>query len=169
MFRAAKSIDFGQCELLLGKERPQLMTQLIRETGFSEDQLNQTVVMGAPPAGEVWALAFSAAEARTQAALGQFAVNWPNEVPIVVRQTADAQFRHEVEAAFTAASVPQLMRAAAKTIAQASAHASDTSGYVQVGVTAPAWMSKSLYIESEASVLLSMSDSDVRGAAKPAV
>lgn len=156
--------SFAAIDQLLQIEYPRQKNEIQRQTGFSDEQLAGTVVMGAPfGQSTAWIISFDQSRAKTDPAVGNFVTNWPIEVSVEVKAQAQSLFTQELQLAISKRSIPGTARAAVRLVATAAKYSAQVGTYSQVGITiaSPTSTKESLYLQGSSLELLSMSDPQI--------
>ena len=135
--RQATASTFEQARDRLLQARTALEARARESTGVAPAQLRETVVLGAAlNSGQgVWSLGLDPSDPRTKASVGDYAVNFPNDVPIAVKEQASRIFEAELLAAHSSQNAIGFVTAAARLIHAAAPFSASVSQRVQIGVT----------------------------------
>jgi hypothetical protein len=156
--------SFTSISQLLHIECPRLKDEIQKQTGFSDKQLDNTVIFGAPFAQtSVWVISFNESRMKTNPECGNYIINWPQAVPAEVIDNAQNQFKQELGAALSRGSLPCVVRAAVRMVSMSAKYATDVGIYSQLGVTlrSSTAAKTSFYVQGLSDDLLSMSDSSL--------
>lgn len=137
--------------------RDELEDQVHRTTGVSRDQLQLTVVHGAPLGvpNAAWRIGFADNDARTDLLPKWLAANFPGDLPAGMTESVAACFETEMRLACEAQDAAGLVRAAARVVEVVASHSTQVSRRAQVGVSVadPSGGHVARYFDGDAVVL----------------
>lgn len=135
--RQASASKFEEAFEHLRSSQALLETKAQNSTGIEAVQLRETIVLGAAlNSGQgVWSLGFSPNDTRTNESVGDYAINFPNDVPAAEKERASREFESELLAAHASQNAIGLVKAAARVIHTAGPFSTSVSSRVQIGVT----------------------------------
>lgn len=135
--RRSSASTFRQARDHLLRTQTALEAQAQESTGIEPGQLQETVVLGtALNSGQgVWSLGFGNDDQRTKESVGDYGVNFPNDVPTPIKDQASRTFEAELLAAHSAQNAIGLVKAAARLIHTVAPFSASVSQRVQIGVT----------------------------------
>lgn len=159
--KAHQAILFTQARRVLARD-PGLFQRITAQTGVQDEQLRETLLIGAPFASDakVWMLGLRPQDQRSNRSVGGYALNMPLEVPQDIRRSVIEQLDDFLCSAIPATKPVDYAKALARVIQTAASHAPDTSALVQFGGTfdGSGGSPESIYFEGACAELSEMSD-----------
>ncbi|MGZ4959070.1 MAG: hypothetical protein ACXV7J_07455 [Methylomonas sp.] len=162
---ADRKIDrFENVRQFLDSEREKIKNEVKLMTGFSDEQLNSTIVIGAPFESKgVWLYSFNEARVHSSPFFGSYAANWPASVSASVKEQAEMVFKQEIENAIKGNSLTSFIRGAMRIASVASHAAVDVGPLAQVGITVASSKGQKLrcYLQGDSFKIASMNDEQI--------
>ncbi len=158
-----KSDDFYSSNAIVLQELPKLKSDIQDLTGFSESQIINTVILGAPfktPA--VWLISLNQDRAKTVPAAGNYLASWPPGMNEPAQLNAITSFEEVFIKAYQEQNIVEIIRSIARLVHIAEQHSNTVGSFTQIGLTIAATTKVSFYLEENSSKILSMSCSDLK-------
>lgn len=154
------SADF-QTAQVLRRDRVAFLRRLETQTAISEQQLSETVLIGAAlNAGpDVWCMGWRDNDGRNNRQAGSYAINYPPEVALETQRQIGETLKLELGTARAAEDALGLIKAVTKAILSTSQHSVAVGPRVQAGITVaqPGGGRKALYFDDSAQSILALS------------
>lgn len=157
------SSQFTQAKRLI-QERSQILESVKAEVGIAEEQLLKTIILGAPLGIDVgvWSIGLRDNDPRTNPRIGEYAINWPFEVPLPIQQQKNQELTNNLLSAHATHNTLALVKAVARVVGVANEYSDKVGPLVQVGISVanPEGGYQALYIDDSIVNILALTNAE---------